>query len=366
MKRLCEGLFIKYMTNLKNSLNLFGGLGKEKYLKWLIYFFLLITILKIVFTLPFQTPWILADEAVYADIAKNIWFNHDFLSDINNPLIYPPGYPLILSISYFFADKNMVYHVMLAINAIISSLIIFPSYFISKNFVNNKFAFIIAVLISIAPSNILYTFVLMSENLFVLLFLLSIYFLIEALTTENKIMQFLAGFSIAYLYLTKSTGIAMIIAFCLTFSYYILIHKNFINTIKNKFILVMSLTSTLVAWLFLKKSLYGDTQAMNSVSGYPINDYFNSIIAVFKTMDSFLSFIELLIHEINYIIVASFLIFTVFAVFAVYNYKNIRNKDKFNVFIIYTLITTIILIVITVTHMYGVKFSLLYHGSFDE
>lgn len=343
-------------------LNLMNKLKKDVYTKWLILSFLLLVLIKSLLTLQFQTPWIFADETVYADIAKNIWFDHIFISTLQAPMIfqtYPPGYSLILSISYLLNDKDSIYHVMLFINVIITSLIIFPSYFISKKFIHDKFAFLLAILIAISPSNTLYNFELMSENLFLPIFLFSAYFVMEALTADNKIMQLVAGFCVALLYLTKNTGAAMIVSFFIVFIYYIYQNKEILGSLKRKSILLISFFGTLLIWMQLK--IFSIKNAQNvGTPGYPLSEYIQSLFDAFSNWDSFSSFIIHFIHEIDYIIVATFFIFFSFAVFALYNHKQIKNKEKFYIFFLYSLVSTLVLLGITVTHMFGIASNIIY------
>lgn len=335
-----------------NNFNLSGKLKEDGILAWLIYFYLFLVIGKTLLTLSFKTPWILADEVVYADIAKNIVLNSNFTSTLQYCQTYPPGYSFLLSFSYLFADDN-IYHAMLFINALINSLILFPAYYICKKFIDNKFALIIAILIAIAPSNVLYTFALISENLFIPLFLFSTYFVINTFTTDSKAAQLLAGFSVTYLFITRSTGIAMIVSFCVVFVYYIWINKELMNTIRRKSISLVSLFGSLLIWVFLKSAFTQEVQSLDEITGYSVNPYAQTLLGAVTNFESFILFIKLTIHEIDYLIVASFFIFSVFAIFAILHKDYIKNKEVFNIFTLYTGVSAFILLIITVTHMYG-------------
>ena len=136
-----------------NDFSLLSKFKKNDYLPMLIYFYVFLVIGKILLALSFKTPWLIADEVVYADIAKNIVLNFNFICNLQYCQTYPPGYSFLLSFSYLFADNN-IYHAMLFINAIANSLILFPAYYICKKFMDEKIAFLIAILIAIAPSNV--------------------------------------------------------------------------------------------------------------------------------------------------------------------------------------------------------------------
>jgi len=335
-----------------NNFSLADKLKKDNNLAWLIYFYVFLVIGKTLLSLSFTTPWIFADEAVYAGIAKNMYLNLNFLSSAPISHTYPPGYSFLLLFSYIFADNN-IYHAMLFINALINSLILFPAYYISKKFMDNKFALIIAILIAIAPSNVLYTFALMSENLFIPLFLFSTYFVINTFTTDSKVAQLLAGFSVTYLFITRSTGIAIIVSFCVVFVYYIWINKELINSIRQKSISLVSLFGSLFIWIHLKTAFTQEVQSLDKLTGYSVNSYVQTLMGAVTSFESFILFIKLTIHEIDYLIVASFFIFFVFAIFAILHKDYIKNKEVFNIFTLYTGVSAFILLIITVTHMYS-------------
>ena len=56
----------------------------------------------------------------------------------------------------------------------------------------------------------------MSENLYIALFMFSGWFLLESYNTSRKSWDFLAGFSIFYLFFTRSIGVVAIIGFLMS------------------------------------------------------------------------------------------------------------------------------------------------------
>ena len=133
----------------------------------LLVIFIIILLIKSYVSLKFVSPWIYRDEMIYAEMAENI-----LNSSYSN---LPPLYPFILSPAYaFFADKSIIYHIMLLINCIINTSVLFPSYFIMRKYCNESYSLASSVAIALLPSIIAYNFSLMCENLFVPLFLFSI------------------------------------------------------------------------------------------------------------------------------------------------------------------------------------------------
>jgi hypothetical protein len=74
-----------------------------------------------------------------------------------------------------------------------------------------------SITVSTLPFLNFYSFTLMTEVLFIPLFLFSIWFILKSYETDNKKWELLASLSTVYLYITRSTGLAMLIAFVLTF-----------------------------------------------------------------------------------------------------------------------------------------------------
>lgn len=169
-------------------------------INYILILFLLILIIKIYLSLQFSTPWIFSDEGEYDGIARNIFssnINEKFISGIH----YPPGYSLFISTAYFFSeDKDIIYHLMLVINSIITTSAIFPSYLILKENCSEDISILGALAVTSLPQLTTYSFVLLSENLYIPLFIYSVWFLFKAFETEKIRWHFLTGFSVFYLF----------------------------------------------------------------------------------------------------------------------------------------------------------------------
>lgn len=327
----------------------------DKYTRKIFYIFLVLLAIKFILSLQFPTPWIMSDEVLYDDIARNIW-KGSFTSDLKYCQTPLPGYSICLSIAYLFSEnKDVTYRIMLFINAILTSSVIFPAYFILKNFISNNKAFLGSILVCILPSITLYSSALISENLFTTLFLFSAWFIIESFKNDNKLFDLGAGFSIFYLFLTRAVGIAMVLGFATLLVYEIVHKRSVLYILKTKYILISSLVVPMVLWIMRSNSNFSNySNILSSTSGgYNVQSYMNTLSLMFTDIPSFLTTLELVIHEIDYLLLISFFIFFIFTIFAVYKRNQIKNRDAFHVFVIYSLLSTLLLILITVTHMYG-------------
>jgi hypothetical protein len=326
----------------------------------LIAAFFLLVIVKILLSFYFKSPSLFADETVYAETARNI-LRGEFYSKLQYCQTYPPGYSLFLSIVYLLFDNSSAnYQFMLIINTVLTSSIIFPAYFILKKYCSDKFSLLGSILVSISPSVVLYNFVVMSENLFIPLFTFSLWFLIESFETNSKKWGILAGFSIFLLFFTRSTGIAMIIGFFLALVYFVLIQlklKEPAIIVKENIYSVLAFCIPTILWVFYKSQ-----RGITSVTGYDTEAYSSTIFHAVSNIQSFMRFLSLIIHEVEFLILTSYFILFVLALYSLYiilsgldgssqgkdNQKMMSMKSG----IIYFLVSSIILVLITVAHMY--------------
>lgn len=202
--------------NISNYLN-------NNPIRVLIIWFLLLTIFKSFISLFIEAPQSLGDEMQYDLIARMIANGAIILGTGHYPSGYPPGYSAFISLPYFFfSDRMVIYHVELFINAILSSLVIFPAFFIIKRFSTNQTAVMGSLTISVLPVTLAPSFLLMSENLFTLLFLLASCGLIYSLSEKkSSLFDIGTGLFIIGSILVRPSGIALIIGLILTLIYYI-------------------------------------------------------------------------------------------------------------------------------------------------
>jgi len=152
----------------------------------------------------FQQPLIVMDETLYFLQAKEIWTNHTYiLHGKTFGAQYPPLYPLILSPLTVIADVNLRYMLGLAVNAILSSFLIFPVFEIARMYLDEKKAFIVSAITVFAPISLTYSFVWMSENLYFLLFAYSVLWILR----EERVK---AGIGVGLAALTKVIGLALL------------------------------------------------------------------------------------------------------------------------------------------------------------
>ena len=288
--------------------------------KQLLTIFVVLFVVKVIISFLIPMPNAFSDDYAYLQMAKNF---HDFgILEVNNASPFPPLYSILISPLYLLNDTELIYLLIKILNALISSAIIFPIFLIAKDFLNDKEAIKTSILISLIPTVFVFTFYVMSENIFFLLFTLSILFLYKLLITDKKIFILLAGFTIGLAYLSKILAASLFILeliLCL----YFLFKKSYtksLNLFLTGITTILSITPYLVSNLlkygFTISGLLGKYGIYGTIVGQQKN-YFLLIYWMVLNL-SFIFLATGLVYPIsifkfkdkNYKILLSFLIIT--------------------------------------------------------
>tara|TARA_Y100000310_G_scaffold339103_1_gene430751 strand:+ start:11590 stop:13305 length:1716 start_codon:yes stop_codon:yes gene_type:complete len=175
--------------------------------KKLLWTAFILVVVKLFLVLLIQTPTIFADEYVYAKNAQSFWNEGVFETHGDPDISYPPLYPVLLSITYLFQDMTLVYFFMKFLNVLLTTLVIIPTYLLAKDFVKEKQAYLIALLVSIMPISLIYPAYLMSENIFYPLFLFFVYFTYKTYTTLKLSYLLLTLVTIPLLIFSRIMGL---------------------------------------------------------------------------------------------------------------------------------------------------------------
>ncbi|MBI4159045.1 glycosyltransferase family 39 protein [Candidatus Woesearchaeota archaeon] len=224
----------------------------DKVDKTLVYCILGIIFLKILLVSIIPAPSAFSDSYIYSKMAQSFFNSGEFSIHGVATSLFPPLYPIFLSISYVFKDMEKVFFLMKIINVILSTLIFIPAYLLAKEFFEKKKSAIIALLVSIIPSSFAFSGYLMAENLLYPLFLTSFYLIYKSFNSESYKFNILAGIFIGLSFLTKVTALVLLI---LTFLY--LIYKLSIKQVKKKAILFLFFILTILPWFIRNGRLFG-------------------------------------------------------------------------------------------------------------
>lgn len=111
------------------------------------------------------TPWIMIDELIYSELAKNFADHGDFVlrdvpSNFNNVV-----YPVLIAPAYLAESVESAYGLARVINVVVMTLAAVPVYFWGRRLMSAGYALVAAVLVLLMPS-LTYTGMLMTENAF--------------------------------------------------------------------------------------------------------------------------------------------------------------------------------------------------------
>ena len=152
------------------------------------------------------------DEMTYFDMAES--FYRGFFS-VAQSHHYPPLYPLSIMPALVFRES--IFEGIKFINVVLSSSIIFPAYFIARQFMDRKHSLIAMLLTCLIPYHLVYPRRILSENLYFPLFIWAVY--VTLTTPRDRRMRLpwdmLNGAMLAVLYLTRYISLAAIPFFML-------------------------------------------------------------------------------------------------------------------------------------------------------
>jgi len=150
------------------------------------------------------------DGWVYQQMAQSFLVNHEFIIDGNYTHHFGPVYPLYLAAFYVFLPPHLGSQVAAELSFILAILVVF---FITRKMYGTTPALVTTGLVATIPSFIFATSRNYSEPFILLLYTLTMYFILESLKPQKENRIILAGLTAALGYLTKSSfGYFFIIA----------------------------------------------------------------------------------------------------------------------------------------------------------
>ncbi len=300
----------------------------KKELKTLILIYLGFVLIKAVLSYFIPSSRALADDYNYLKMSESFFYHFSLkVHGVFTGQFYPL-YPILISIVHIFQDNNLVYLFIKIINLVLSSLIIFPAYYLSKEFLSKKKSLLSATLISLLPSNFALSSYIMAENIFYVLFLTSIYFIYRVFKYKTKKDYIFCAIFVILSLLTRIHGLILI------GSILILLIFNHRGKFSLKHLILPGIIITLIAILF----------------------YFNTTISELY-IGRYLSLIsskESLAFFIKYISYFGFLLLSSGLILIIPFFISLRIKnEKLKLFRLISLITLGITLLISSIHALG-------------
>jgi hypothetical protein len=305
--------------------------------KKLLILFIFLIIIKAILTIFINTPSTFADGYIYAKTAQGIYETGTISLNGDTIFGYPPLYPLVLSITYLFKDMQITYLFMKLINVILSSLIIFPIWLLSKEFLNKKKAFLCTTIISIMPFSFAFSPFLMAENLFYPLVLFTIYFFYKAVKNNELKFFILAAIAGGLSFLTKFSALAIFAALisCLII---FLVRKQI--SLKNSTIFTIIFLAIMSIWFIRNGMLLGFT--FEGLAGS-----YSREITTIKPDNVLLNFTSWIILYLGGLLLATGGYFFINSLKTI---KKITKKNKESIFITICLAISVFVILIAANH----------------
>ena len=157
-------------------------------------------------------PWIMVDEIVYSELAKNVAAHGEFLVRGVPSHGYGFVYPVLIAPAWaLFTSIPSAYSAAKAINAVLMSLAAVPAYFLARRILTPRLALIGAALTVLVPS-MLYTGEIMTENAFYPIFVAAMLLLVVTLERPTAVGQIGLVALCALAFETRAQAVALFAA----------------------------------------------------------------------------------------------------------------------------------------------------------
>jgi len=294
-------------------------------IKYLISLFFIVFGIKLLLSYFIPSISAFSDEYYYAKMARGFFFNQEFNIHGIKAMVYPPLYPIVLSISYIFNDMQIVYFFMKGINALISTTVIIPIYLLGKEFMTTKKSILLALLVAVIPSTFSFTQYLMAENLLYPVSITAIYFIYMAFTHYRTKYFIFAGMFIAFAFLIKLISIALVALPILFFIAIALIQKSFLKELFKKTVLLYAVAVSIILPFILSFGSFFNNSAINGINAFHRRENYA------------ISLVNWIVLHWGYIILATGIIFGIFAIVGIIkNYRSNSNEGRLHLLVLIT------------------------------
>jgi hypothetical protein len=174
---------------------------------WLTGLIVVSAVVRFIAALWTPVPWIFADELDYSELAKSFAATGHFAIRDVPGLANGPVYPLLISPAYaLFDNVPHAYVAIKAINAAVISLVALPVFFLARRLVSQGWA-ITAAALSLTVPSLAYSGMVMTENVFLPLFAVTVLAVVRALERPTAGRQVLAVALVGLAVATRSQAI---------------------------------------------------------------------------------------------------------------------------------------------------------------
>ena len=260
------------------------GLLKKHRLEAAIFlgaFILLLSVFLLIFYFHGNSFMFYADSAGYIRLADNL-IEHQIFSQSSNFPFLPdsfrtPLYPLFLAGVFLFFNKIFVVGVIQCFFAAVAVVYVFK---IGKLLGGNKIGLFSALLFGIDLHHLTVTGAIITEPLFVPLFLISIFYVLYFLKSRKNKHLIITALFLGLASLVKPVAFYLGFVFLLffIFTYFVIWKKKFnFSFIKTIVIFGLVLFAVILPWLWRNQIVFGEF-SLSSIGGY--NLYFYNSLSI--------------------------------------------------------------------------------------
>lgn len=164
-------------------------------------------ILRLVYLFVLQPPLIWSDSAIYDKTALNLIKGNGYMMDPGIPFAgREPGYTLFFLVPIYFLFGHTVLAVQV-FQIILSLLIIFLIYLLSKKYFSQKVAILAALFFTLYPPLIAYSSEILTEIPFTFLLIFSVFLILRSIEARSKKMCFAGGIILGAATLTRLVSV---------------------------------------------------------------------------------------------------------------------------------------------------------------
>jgi hypothetical protein len=175
---------------------------------WLTAIVAVSAVVRFVFAVRIEAPWIMVDELIYSELAKGLAAGDGFSIRGVPTNAYGFVYPLLIAPAYWLFDSlPQAYEAVKAINAFVVSLAAIPAYFLARRVLPTGLS-LLAALLAVALPSLAYAGQVMTENVFYPLFLCVVLVLVLTLERPTPARQLGLLALCAFAYLTRAQALA--------------------------------------------------------------------------------------------------------------------------------------------------------------
>ena len=225
--------------------------------KGLIVLFVISTIIRaILFCLTCHQPLNIVDEQHYNRLAMSIIQRGEFAHFPGHPTASrPPLYPFFLAVLYKIGGLEC-WNIVRVVQVIISLLSGMVFHMLALDlFKEKKVAFWSAAIFLFYPSLIFFNYLILTETLFIFLFLSSIFLLVKGLKDCKNWMVFLGGILLGASSLTRSISYPLTIVLFIFFVFFAIKEKN-TKMVVHAVALVVGVVVAIVPWAYRNYKIF--------------------------------------------------------------------------------------------------------------